>query len=476
MLDNNINEININNSNNNIIIINDNGVISSSNSSYAKKIQDMINDDNYNIVNIDGHFMYKDKYNSNIFNNENDTYYSKNVAGLFSFNENDINTNVLIKSRFNTINNEYFTNALLESYYDANGKLIDDIENIDIKNVALNKINRVKKSLSILEFSSCLKNASKKGTFREYEELEHNDTKVRGRIDVSRQIIENQSIQGKVCYTTKEYTPVNPINKLILKTYLFLEKNNNDLLKRNVNINKDSVKFITQLKNTIPNIDEYGNDSILKQSNFKITNMVYKEYELLRKTCIGIIKSKGEYTFDVNDSRLSGVVMDLDRLWSLYVYKNIVQKINDELKNDDEKKNEEINLLNNKDVTKHDFIFNINNSKVLFDTSYSKLFEDYDQNEELKKNQKIKYDQIINNLISEAKENDINSLYLIYPMLKTEEVDDYKTRVKKLPIDDKLTLYKMPYFIDQNIENYDEYKNYNLKMNKEIIKFIKSLK
>ena len=131
-----INEINLNNANSNIIIINDNGVISNDNKLYISYIKNLIDEDKYNILNVDGEFLYKDKFDLNIFTNYNlndnnidtsdDNYMIEKYLGVLNFKINDDLYELIMKSRYSSFNDDNFINLLFESYYNLPDKLFLD--------------------------------------------------------------------------------------------------------------------------------------------------------------------------------------------------------------------------------------------------------------------------------------------------------------------------------------------------------------
>lgn len=457
-------EININSGHSNIVILSDNGVISKENSSYANYITDKINDDNYNIINCDGEFLYKNKFDLNIFSNINDDYYLGKYLGIFSLYIDERVHNLLLKTRFTSLYNENFLNMLFESYYGFSGKLFeekidDEDEETSELDVIHNKIDRTFKTINLFTYFSCLNNAIRKGMFRQYNEFEHNDTKIKGRIDVSRQVIKNQSIQGKVCYTTREYTPLNAVNKLILKTHLFYEKNNKKTLSCLMNKYKDAQKHILQLKNLFPNIDEFGTDSLAKQANTKISNMVYKEYEMLRKVSINILKTKGRACFDENDSRVKGVVYDIEKMWSNYIYKNIISKFYED-------NNSKIKIKNKKKIYDNDSIINYKNNNVMILSDYSRDFEISYIGGEMEYAKKMFVDKKIDDIIKIAKDNNSKYQVIVFPMgvNDNEELNEIveafyqDSAIARYEIDD-IVLFEIPFAIFTNAKSYDEFIN-----------------
>ncbi|MCQ2749016.1 MAG: McrC family protein [Clostridia bacterium] len=255
-------------------------------------LQSQIDNDKFLIYNHEAFAMLKTRDNMKILSDDK----KPNYLGYLSLHRDNTHIDLNIKSKFSVGN--HLLNYMLSKVYDFNGEILTD--NLE--------------GINDLIFINAYRNAIKKGIFRKYIEVEYNDSKIKGKIDVARHIQINQSIQGKVAYSTREYSPKNNVNRLILKTYNLLDRKNDKLLRRVINNDRDVTKGFTQLKNIITNVDEYTNEQVIGKGNEKISNMVYKEYETLRKISKALLKSKGRYVFEENDVRLNGVLFNPDYL------------------------------------------------------------------------------------------------------------------------------------------------------------------
>ena len=73
-------------------------------------------------------------------------------------------------------------------------------------------------------FPLYLKKAITQGIYKQYKTQKYNDANVRGAIDVNRYIRYNKPFNGKVSYTTREYSYDNDITQLIRHTIEYISK------------------------------------------------------------------------------------------------------------------------------------------------------------------------------------------------------------------------------------------------------------
>lgn len=378
-------------------------------------LQNQINNDMFLLYNHDAFAMLKSKNNMNLLSKDKEP----NYLGYLSLHKDYIDVDLNIRSKYSS--NNHLLNYLLSKVYDFDGEMINDDNS----------------GFNYLVFVNAYRNAIKKGVFRKYIEVECNDSKIKGKIDVARHIAVNQSIQGKVAYSTREYSSKNNVNRLILKTYLLLNRRNEKLLRRAINNNRDITKSITQLKNIISNVDEYTNEQVIGKGNEKISNMVYKEYETLRKICKALLKSKGRNIFEENDVRLNGVLFDIDYLWKCFIYKNVLLKLKDEDSGD-------LDLMNSSLTTSNDFVIKHNGKEVEFVVGYNINFDD------IKTNSKV--------------------VYYIYPEMKSEDTDD---AVKE--IENGIEICKMPYAVTNAEMAYEDFADYMKNKTKKMVKTINKM-
>lgn len=394
--------------------INDGSCLDENDLEVLNRLQSQIDNDMFLIYNYDAYAMLKSKNNMNLLSDDK----KFNYLGYLSLHKDNVHVDLNITSQYGKGNN--LLNYMLSKTYGYVGEVITEIN----------------EGINNLVFINAFSNAIKKGIFRKYIEVECNDSKIKGKIDVARHIAVNQCIQGKVAYSTREYSPKNNVNRLILKTYNLLDRKNQKLLKRVINGDRDVIKSITQIKNIITNVDEYTNEQVIGKGNEKISNMVYKEYETLRKMSKALLKSKGRNLFEENDVRLNGVLFNQDELWKNFIYKNVLIKLRDE----DE---EGVDLMNSSLTTSNDFVIRHKGKEVEF---------------------VVGYNLDLDNVKPKSK-----TVYYIYPETKSEE-DDAVREIK-----DGIEICKLPFRISGSDMTYEEFSDYMRNTTRKMIKTINKI-
>ena len=147
-----------------------------------------------------------------LFSVFNGCVFTQGYCGTIELYVNDLPVTVNFRSRFDDENSNFLMYVFQKAFH-INGKIYDEM-NID------GRKNRTWDFLLMVIFVRQLHDAMKKGMYRQYQEYEHNDFNVKGRIDVSRHIKENGMLSnGKVCYVTREYMVDNHMNRLFLKAF-----------------------------------------------------------------------------------------------------------------------------------------------------------------------------------------------------------------------------------------------------------------
>ncbi|WP_252229972.1 McrC family protein [Clostridium sp. ZBS15] len=317
----------------------------------CEKIQKSIYQGNSSIITIDGDEECKTPKVFNWFNNE---YRTQEYIGLLEFE----GQMVTIGSRFDKGDNQFFLNYIFCKSFDVSGKIFSDMKgngssesNWDIL-LAITYINQLEEAL-------------KKGLYRQYRQFNYNDSKVKGKIDISRHIKENILFNGNIAYSTREYTINNPINQLILLAYTYLEKKYPHLLKNIISKKSFIKKEIIQLKKEINNLEELKVQKLLNETKKNITNSVYKNYEPLRKTSIMIIRRMGINIYNNSGKNVCGMLININKLWEKFLYNTLLKKLFNCVGDYNQDGYE---IINNHRTIKPDFYFKDN--KIVIDAKY----------------------------------------------------------------------------------------------------------
>lgn len=226
---------------------------------------------------------------------------------------------IVIRSRFDEGDNQNFLNYVFSKVFDVS----TEIFNVYETNV-LGKSQKTWEYLLIIAFFEKLKTALSTGFYKEYVVFSYNDSKLKGSIDVARQIKENPLFRGTVSYNKRENTVDNAINHLILATYHYILKEHKafakDLLTDDLKRKLHNLEYqVNQEK--ILNIKE-----VLQNTNRKVTRHIFVNYEKLREISQLILRRKGVNIFDKKNDEVHGVLIDMTRLWEVFLGKTVLEQ------------------------------------------------------------------------------------------------------------------------------------------------------
>ncbi len=132
-----------------------------------------------------------------IFETVNQKIKTGNVIGFLGYGQ----ERLTISSRFSDESNDHFLHYLLNKVLHINLTSLD---------VALSREERLYQLLMYL-FPKYLQAAIRKGLYKEYHRFSHNDSHVKGVIDVRNHLKKNLPFTGNIAYTTREFTYDNPL-------------------------------------------------------------------------------------------------------------------------------------------------------------------------------------------------------------------------------------------------------------------------
>ena len=160
-----------------------------------------------------------------------------------------------------------------------------------------------------LLFPSYLKRAVNQGLFKQYKRFEYNDSRPRGTIDVARHIKLNLPFQGKIAYSTREFSFDNPVTELIRHTYEFI---NHQPMYRGLFQHDSAVKnAINQIKLATPSYRSQDRRAVM-QANFKpCSHPLLTAYRPLQQLCLMILHKQG-MSFTASKDQIFGVLFDIE--------------------------------------------------------------------------------------------------------------------------------------------------------------------
>lgn len=237
----------------------------------------------------------------NIINDEKELY-TNSIVGFIGRNK----THLSIHSRFaDNGNADYFLHYMLQKVAKIN--LLSLQHTMDEDSVF---------DFLIYLFPLYLKKAINQGVYKKYITHKYNDANIRGVIDVNRHIKYNEPFNGKVAYTTREYSYDNEVTQLIRHTIEFISKykGSSDIL----NIDIDTRQAVSQMISATPSYVSSELQSVIHKNLRPIAHPYYSEYTPLQRLCLQILRHE-ELKYGQEENEIYGVLIDAAWLWEEYL-------------------------------------------------------------------------------------------------------------------------------------------------------------
>ena len=210
-----------------------------------------------------------------------------------------------ISSRFSDESNDHFLHYLLQKVLNINLTSLD---------VGLSPEDKLYQLLIYL-FPKYLQAALRKGLYKEYQRFSHNDSHVKGVLDVGNHLKKNLPFTGSIAYTTREFTYDNPLMQLIRHTieYIKNQKSFGVLL----DSNRENMTEITRVT---PAYKLANRAKIIRMNKIKpIRHAYFREYRKLQELCLMIL-SREKHGLGSQSQRVHGILFDVAWLWEEYVH------------------------------------------------------------------------------------------------------------------------------------------------------------
>lgn len=236
-----------------------------------------------------------------IFETVNQKIKTGNVIGFLGCGQ----ERLTISSRFSDESNDHFLHYLLQKVLNINLTSLD---------VGLSQEDRLYQFLIYL-FPKYLQVALRKGLYKEYQRFSHNDSHVKGVIDVGNHLKRNVPFMGNIAYTTREFTYDNPLMQLIRHTveYIKTQKPFGAMLDSNCEI-------IAEITRVTPSYKLANRAKIIRMNKTKpIRHAYFREYRKLQELCLMILNQE-KHGLGYQEQKIHGILFDVSWLWEEYVY------------------------------------------------------------------------------------------------------------------------------------------------------------
>ena len=210
-----------------------------------------------------------------------------------------------ISSRFSDESDDYFLHYLLQKVFNINLTSLD---------VGLSPEDKLYQLLVYL-FPKYLQAALRKGLYKEYQRFFHNDSHLKGAVDVGNHFKKNLPFTGNIAYTTREFTYDNPLMQLIRHTieYIKTQKSFGVILDNN----RETIAEVTRVTPSYKLADRAKFIRINKTKPLR--HAYFREYRKLQELCLMIL-NREKHGLGYQEQKIYGILFDVSWLWEEYVY------------------------------------------------------------------------------------------------------------------------------------------------------------
>lgn len=224
-----------------------------------------------------------------------------NVMGFIGID----NLQIKIKSRFDKGRDDFFLHYMLQKVLSLN---LFDLKHNDEQEDIFDFI--------MFMFPYLLKAAMNQGVYREYKNFKHNDSNLKGSIDIGRHIVRNVPFVGNIAYSTREYSHDNNMSELIRHTIEFMRTKRHGHLV--LNIDRETIENVKIIVKHTPSYNRNERSSIISNNLRAKVRPYYTEYRPLQTLCLQILRME-EVKYGESSDEICGILFDGAWLWEEYV-------------------------------------------------------------------------------------------------------------------------------------------------------------
>ena len=289
-----------------------------------------------------------------IFETVNKEVKTGNVIGFLGYGQ----ERLTISSRFSIKGDDYFLHYLLQKVLNINLTSLD---------VGLSPEDKLYQLLVYL-FPKYLQAAIRKGLYKEYQRFSHNDSHVKGVIDVRNHLKKNLPFTGNIAYTTREFTYDNPLMQLIRHTIEYI-KNQKSIGQGVLDNLLTSRENVAEIVRVTPSYKLADRAKIIRGNQSKpICHAYFHEYRKLQELCLMILNQE-KHGLGYQDQKIHGILFDVAWLWEEYVH-TLLPKDFIHPRNKD--KTDGISVFSSRERKVYPDFYN-RDLKIVLDAKYKKL-------------------------------------------------------------------------------------------------------
>ena len=200
---------------------------------------------------------------------------------------------------------DYFLYYMLSKVFSAN------IVNLEVGGGSLKELDFL-----FFVFPRLLKSAMQQGMYKKYVKKEYNDSNIRGVININRHIRYNNPPNGRIAYSTREFSYDNDITQLIRHTIEYM--NTTPLGRTLLNSDKEIERYTRQVIQVTPQYQKGERRRVITANRTPLSHPYYNRYKALQQICLAILR-KEKMSHGSMNNKVHGLLIDVAWLWEEYI-------------------------------------------------------------------------------------------------------------------------------------------------------------
>lgn len=200
---------------------------------------------------------------------------------------------------------DYFLYYMLSKVFSAN------IVNLEVDGGSLKELD-----LLLFVFPRLLKSAMQQGMYKRYVKKEYNDSNIRGTININRHIRYNNPTNGRIAYTTREFSYDNDITQLIRHTIEYM--NTTPMGRILLNSDKEVEQYTRQIIQVTTLYQKGERHRVITANRTPLSHPYYNRYKALQQICLAILR-KEKMSHGTMNNKVHGLLIDVAWLWEEYI-------------------------------------------------------------------------------------------------------------------------------------------------------------
>lgn len=166
-------------------------------------------------------------------------------------------------------------------------------------------------------FPSLLKKAVSQGVYKQYHKNNYNDPRLRGSIDLARQLRLNVPFAGKVTYNAREYSADNTLTQLVRHA---IEQLRASQIGRAVMASDPGTRAAAaMIENATPTYHKNNRRKIIFANTKPVNHPYFTNYRPLQNLCLQILRHE-KTSFGNKKEKIHGILFDGAWLWEAYLH------------------------------------------------------------------------------------------------------------------------------------------------------------